>query len=129
MTLVIVSIGSEGLPDGQSIYCSYISNVRWSGLPRIPRARWSYHRIVKSWRQFRSGRCSMIELDWTITENYGRTLVDMLNWSAEFLVINLGSDVVVMPLFLCLVDVVQVSAATVARTLNSTGGYTDCASS
>ena len=44
-------------------------------------------------------RCSMIEPDLTITENYGvldgRILVDTSNWSAKVLVINPGSDVVV----------------------------------
>ena len=39
----------------------------------------------------------------------GRTLVDTSNWSAEVLVINPGSDVVVLPPFSCVGDVVQVS--------------------
>ena len=55
----------------------------------------------------------MIEPDSTITEYYGvlvgRTLVDTSNWSATVLVINPGSDVVVLPS--------QVSAVTVAQTL------------
>ena len=40
-------------------------------------------------------------------------------WSAEVLVINPGSDVVVLPPFSCVGDVVQVSAVTVARTLST----------
>ena len=47
------------------------------------------------------GRCSLIEPGTTITENYvvlvGHPLVDTLNWSAEVLLINTGSDVVVLP--------------------------------
>ena len=58
------------------------------------------------------GCCSMIEPDSTITENYGvldgRTLVDTSNGSAKVLVINPGSDVVVLPPFSCVGDVVQV---------------------
>ena len=58
------------------------------------------------------GRCSMIEPDSTITENYGvldgHTLVDTSNGSAKVLVINPGSDVVVLPPFSCVGDVVQV---------------------
>ena len=49
----------------------------------------------------------------------GRSLVDTSNWSAKVLVINLGSDVVVLPPFSCVGDVVQVSAVTVARTLST----------
>ena len=75
-TLVITSIWSEGLLGTEALqsccltsliythvncgpmdspHCSCISNFRWSGRPRIPRARWWCHRIVKSWRQSRSG--------------------------------------------------------------------------
>ena len=49
----------------------------------------------------------------------GRTLVDTSNWYAEVLVINVGSDVVVLSPFSCVGDVVQVSAVTVARTLST----------
>ena len=69
------------------------------------------------------GRCSLIEPDMMIRENYvvlvGRPLVDTSNWSAEVLFINPGSDVVVLPQFSCVGSVVQVSAVTVARTLST----------
>ena len=69
------------------------------------------------------GRCSLTELDSTITETYGvlvgSTLVDTSNWSAEVLLINPGSDVVVLPLFSCFSGVTHVSAVAVARTLST----------
>ena len=49
----------------------------------------------------------------------GRTLVDTSNWSAEVFLINPGSDVVVLPAFSCVGDVVQVSAVAVARTMST----------
>ena len=76
--------------------------------------------LIRSPAGIPPGRCSMIEPDSTITENYGvlvcHILVDMSNWSTKVLVINPGSDVVVLPPFSCVGDVVQVSAVTVART-------------
>ena len=66
-----------------------------------------------------AGHCSMIEPNSTITESYGVvvgcTLVDTLNWSAKGLVINPGSDAVVLPPFSCVGSVVQVSAVTIAQ--------------
>ena len=54
------------------------------------------------------GRCSMIEPDSTITESYGvlvsHTVVDRSNWSAKVLVINTGSDVVVLTTFMVMGD-------------------------
>ena len=51
--------------------------------------------------------CSLIEPKLAITENYGvllgRTLVDASEWSASVLLVNLGSDVVVLPSFSCVV--------------------------
>ena len=130
MTLVIASIGSEGLlgtealqsclphqldlrmgqlwPDGQATLQLHQQRqaVRAFAFSEgslvvppdseivVPVSIWSSAGIP-------SGRCSMIELDSTITENYsvlvGSTLVDTSNWSAEVLVINPGSDVVVLP--------------------------------
>ena len=64
------------------------------------------------------GRCSMIEPASAIMESYGilvsRTLVDTSNWSARVLVINPGSDAVVLPMFSCVGNVVHVSAVSVA---------------
>ena len=61
--------------------------------------------------------------DTSITENYsvlvGCTLVDTSNWSAEVLLVNPGSDVIVLPAFSYIGDVVQVSAVFVARTLST----------
>ena len=60
------------------------------------------------------GRCSLIELELDITESYGvlvgRTLVDTSDWSASVLLINPGSDMVVLPLFSCVGNLVPVSA-------------------
>ena len=72
------------------------------------------------------GRCSMIESHLTITENYGllvgRTLVNTSNWSAEVLVINPGSDVIVLPPFSCVGA--GVCGYCCEDTVDSTGGYT-----
>ena len=58
------------------------------------------------------GRCSLIEPDLDITQSYGvlvvRTLVDASNWSASILLINPGSDTVVLPSFSCVGDLVPV---------------------
>ena len=43
----------------------------------------------------------------------------MSNWSAEVLLINQGFDVVALPVFSCIGDVVQVSAVAVARILST----------
>ena len=63
----------------------------------------------------------MIKPDSTITENYGvlggRTLIDTSIWSAKVLVINLGSDIVVLAPFSCVGNVVQVPAVTIAWSL------------
>ena len=64
----------------------------------------------------------MIKPDSTITESYGvlvgRTLVNMSNWSAKVLVINPGSDIVVLPPSSCVGSVMQVSAVTIARAMS-----------
>ena len=63
----------------------------------------------------------MTEPDSTITKSYGvlvcRTLVDTLNWSAKLMMINPGSDVVVLPPFSCVGNVMQVSAVNIAQTV------------
>ena len=48
-----------------------------------------------------------------------RALVDTSNWSAEVLLINPGSNVVVLPALSCVGDVVQVSVVAVVRTLST----------
>ena len=67
------------------------------------------------------GRCSLIEPDLDITENYGvlvgRTLVDASDWSASVLLINPGYDMVILPSFLCVGDLVPVSTVSVARSV------------
>ena len=56
-----------------------------------------------------------------ITESYGvlvgRTLADATDWSASVLLINPGSDMVVLPLFSCVGNLVPVSAVSVTRTM------------
>ena len=65
------------------------------------------------------GRCSLIEPYIALTESYGvlvgRTLVDASEWSASVLWVHPGSDVVVLPSFSCVGDLVPVSAVSVAR--------------
>ena len=65
----------------------------------------------------------MIEPGDVITEDYGvlvgRTLVDTSDWSAAGLLINPGSEVVILSAFSCVGDVVQVSVVAVARTLST----------
>ena len=64
-----------------------------------------------------AGRYSMIEPDMDITENYGvlvgRYPVDVSYWSASVLLVNPGSDMVVLPSFSCVGDLVPVSAVSV----------------
>ena len=45
----------------------------------------------------------------------GRTLVDASSWSASVLMVNPSSEVVVLPSFSCVGDLVPVSAVSVAR--------------
>ena len=65
------------------------------------------------------GQCSLIEPDLIITDNYGvlvgRNLVDASDWSANILLINPGSDTVVLPSFSYVGDLVPVSAVSVAQ--------------
>ena len=55
------------------------------------------------------------------TESYGvlvgRTLVYASEWSARVLLVNPGSDVVVLPSFSCVGDLAPVSAVSVARSV------------
>ena len=74
----------------------------------------------------RPGRCSLIEPQLPMTEDYGvlvgRTLVDASEWSASVLLVNPGSDVVVLPSFSCVGDLVPASVVSVARsTVGSPG--------
>ena len=66
-------------------------------------------------------RCSLIESELDITEIngvlVGRTLVDASDWSASVLLINLGSDMVVLPSFSCVSNLVPVSAVLVTQTV------------
>ena len=151
MTLVIASIGSEGLlgtealqsclphqldlhtgqlwADGQSTLQLHQQRqaVRESAytegsLVVPPDSEIVTPVSIRSPEGIPPGRCSLIKPDSTITEYYGvlvgRTLVDTSNWSAEVLLINPGSDVVVLPPFSCVGSVVQVSAVAFARTLS-----------
>ena len=55
-----------------------------------------------------------------LTEDYGvlvgHTLVDASSWSASVLMVNPSSDVIVLPSFLCVGNLVPVSAVSVALT-------------
>ena len=65
----------------------------------------------------------MIEPSSSITKSYGvvvgRTLVDTSEWSARVLVVNPGSDVVMLPPFSCVGNVVNVSAVAITLDLTS----------
>ena len=88
--------------------------------------RWWHRFSIRTPAGAPPGRCALIEPVSVITESYGvligRTLVDTSSWLAEVLVINPGSEVVVLPPFSCVGDVVEVSAVTVARTMSTLMG-------
>ena len=60
---------------------------------------------IRSPSGIQPGRCSLIEPKIAITESYGvlvgRILVDASEWSASVILVNPGSDVVVLPSFSC----------------------------
>ena len=60
---------------------------------------------IRSPSGIQPGRCSLIEPKISITESYGvlvgRILVDVSEWSASVILVNPGSDVVVLPSFSC----------------------------
>ena len=74
--------------------------------------------LIRSPSGIQPGWCSLIEPKITITENncvlVGRTLVDASQWSASVLLVNPTSDVVVLPSFSCVGELVPVSAVSVA---------------
>ena len=59
--------------------------------------------LIRSPSAVQPGRCSLIEPYIALTESYGvligRTLVDVSEWSDSVLLVNPGSDVVVLPSF------------------------------
>ena len=111
-----------------SLHCNCISNDRRSAhtagsLVVPPDSEIVAPVSIRSPADIPPGRCSMIKPNSTITESYGvvvsRTLVDTSDWSAQVLLINPVSDVVVLPPFSCAGSVVQVSAVTMARDMSS----------
>ena len=78
---------------------------------------------IRSPSGIQPGWCSLTEPKLAITENngvlVGHTLVDASEWSASVLLVNPGSDVVVLPSFSCVGDLVPVSAVSVAMDLAS----------
>ena len=74
---------------------------------------------IRSPSGIQPGLCSLIEPHIALTESYGvlvgRTLVYVSEWSASVLLVNPGSDVVVLPSFWCIGDLVPVSSVLVAR--------------
>ena len=111
-----------GLTDSQ--HYNYISNDRRSRHPLTPGDHWCCLRIVNSWPlMIRTpagvslGWCLLVEPDKDITENYGvlvgRTLADASDWSTNVL-INPGSDVVVLPSFSFVGNLVPVSVVSIA---------------
>ena len=74
---------------------------------------------IRSSSGVQPGRCSLIEPKIALKEDYdvlvGRTLVDASQWSASVLLVNPSSEVMVLPYFLCVGELVLVSAVSVAR--------------
>ena len=81
---------------------------------------------VRSLSGARPGQCSLIEPCMTVTEEYGvlvgHTLVDASKWSANVLMVNSSSEVVVLPSFTCVGDLVPVLAVSVARSERESPG-------
>ena len=74
---------------------------------------------VRSPSGIRPEPCSLVEPRMTLMEDHGilmgRTWVDASSWSASVLMVNPSSEVVVLPSFSCVGDLVPVSAVSVAR--------------
>ena len=73
---------------------------------------------VRSASGIQPGPCSLVEPCMDLTEDYGvivgRTLVDASSWSASVLMVNPNADVIVLPCFAFVGDLVPVSAVSVA---------------
>ena len=73
---------------------------------------------VRSPSGIRLGQCSLVEPCMDLMEDYGvlvgRTLVDASSWSASVLMVNPSSDVIVLPSFSCVGNLVPVKAVSVA---------------
>ena len=76
---------------------------------------------VRSPSGIRPGPWSLVEPCMDLTEDYGvlvgRTLVDSSSWSASVLMVNPSADVIVLPCFSCVGNLVPVSAVSVAPVL------------
>ena len=74
---------------------------------------------VRSPSGIRPGPCSLVEPCMALTEDgfniVGRTLVDASSLSASVLMVNPSSEMVVLPSFSCVGDLVPVSAVSLAR--------------
>ena len=99
MTLVIASMGSEGLLGTEALQSCLPHQLDLRTGPVVGHVV-NVNVTIWSPAGIPPGHCSLIEPDKTIAENYdvvvSRTLVDTSNWSAEVLLINPGSDVVVL---------------------------------
>ena len=73
---------------------------------------------VRSPLGIRPGPWSLVEPCMDLTEDYGvlvgHTLVDSSSWSASVLMVNPSADVIVLPCFSCVENLVPVSAVSVA---------------
>ena len=73
---------------------------------------------IRSASGIQPGPCSLVEPCMDLTEEYGvivgRTLVDASSWSASVLMVNPSADVIVLPCFACVGNLVQVLAVSVA---------------
>ena len=67
---------------------------------------------VRSTSGIRPGLCSMVEPCMDLTEDYGVTLVD--HWSASVLMVNPNAVEIVLPCFVCVGNLIPVSAVLVA---------------
>ena len=75
---------------------------------------------IRSPAGIRLGPCSLMEPCMALAEDYGvlggRALVDTSSWSASVLMVNPSSEVVTLPSFSCVGNLVPVSALSVACT-------------
>ena len=73
---------------------------------------------VRTLSGIRPGPCSLVKPCMDLTEDYGVlvgcTLVDASSWSASVLMVNPSADVIVLPSFSCVGNLVPVSAVSVA---------------
>ena len=133
MRLVVASIGSDGLLSTEALqsclphqldlrtgqlWVEGRSTLQLHQQRLAPRAAAYLTTSVRSPSGIWPGPCSLVEPCMDLTEDYGvlvgRTLVDASSWYASVLMVNPSADVIVLPSFSCVGNLVPVSAVSVA---------------